>query len=301
MPKFYKIKRRYNNRRKRKWRQQKLAVGTVQKIARQIAVAEDKKQKQKYVHVEDIMAPGFTMTDPVKIPVNTQWLQQSGGGAIGYRLLSSLGGTLTDSTMLNNTAAEKGELELRLHGFQSYCIAKNNSHIPCRFEVRLIFIPNVNTFTSGAVDYLVPRASMFFNSGNGCGNLIYRGYNRRGLAASDATGLPVKYKNLDRKVIYLPAATMSGTQTVTGGGLQTILLNMPRVRKRFKLTHYYKGMGRKCFCRAGTGSSKLLTDGNFYLVYWHDLPSVTDTVSFLSTNNIQYSIKQNMNKIKPTP
>lgn len=239
------------------------------------------------------MGAGYTMTDPLKIPASTQWALVS-GGALSWRLLSDIGGKLTDADMVPINA-NSGELELRVHGIQSYCIAKNNSFTPVRLEVRLIYIPNLNAYTTGAVDYLVPRATMFFKSGTGCGNLIYRGYNKRELAASDATGIPVKYQTLDKKVIYLPAATFTGTQNV-GGTLQQLLFNAPVVYKRFNLKHYYKGMGKKGFCRSLT-SQKQLSDGNYFLVYWSDAPALTETVSFLSSNNMQFSIKQNMNAV----
>lgn len=294
----FKKRRRYGGKRrkKRKWRQQKLAVGTVQKIARQIATQEDKKQKKKYVHVSDILAPGQTMIHPLSLPPLASWFV-SPGQLLSWRLISDLGQKLKDADIVGDlanptpTLVAQRELELRVHGVQCYGICHGNAGYPARFEVRLIYIPNLNSYTTGAVDYLVPRADMFFRESFGTGNLINRGYNRRNLATTTATGIPVKYTTLARKVINLPGNFSRGTDTLADGSVTQTIRDHREVTKRFQLAHYFKGMGKKAFSR---GTQTQLSDGNYFVVWWSDLSGAADTVSVAMSCNLQYSLKQVM-------
>lgn len=285
---FKRYRRRY--RRKGKWRQQKLAVGTVQKIAREIAKKEDKKNMEKFVHVTYIAVAGYVsqwaQSHVASLPASTSWFQLGGAGAMLSKLCSGIGGHIGASNLPALDAAEQGQVQLRIHGIESFGIVQNNSALPVRCEIRIVYVPNTNVYTDDANDYLVPRLTMFAKSGKGLGALLRQGYDRKSLAVFDTTSNPVKYQTYARKVIYLPAATMTGTIT-QGGSIDPILINALPVRRRFKLSKYFKNP-KKAFCRANHDE---LSNGNYFLVAWTDAPLGTTTVSFLSTQNVQYSLK----------
>lgn len=298
----YKRKGRARYRRKkRKWRQQKLAVGTVQKIARSIAKQEDKKNMHKYVHVTYVKPEALNWAAGylAHLPPTSLWSQLGGGASFEFSNISTIGGHIQDANMAVLDAAEQGQVQLRIHGCETFGIIKNNSVHPVRVEVRLVYIPNTNIYTDDLNDYLTPRSSMFFKSGKGNGVLLRQGYDRKSLAAFSATGIPVKYQTLARKVMFLPSATVTGTLTTPADPLhdppldqlvQTIVQQTPTVYKRFSLKKYFKHP-RRAYARANNDP---LTNGNYFLVYWTDAPLVTDTVSLLMTSNIQYSLKSVM-------
>lgn len=224
----------------------------------------------------------------------TDWQQSTGGGALYSKMISGVGGFIQDSNMTQQDAAERGQVELRVHGIQCHGILTNNSVYPCRVEIRLIYIPNANQFTTQPNQYLTPRVTMFHKSGAGLNGLTYRGYDKRSLAALDATGVPIKYQELGRKVIHLPARSFSGTYGVPGGGpSQPINIAKALVYKRWSMSKYFKGEGRKAFCRADNDD---LSDGNYFLVYWSDGATNQQTYSHLATTNFQYSLKAVMNE-----
>lgn len=287
--------KRYNKKRA-KWRQQKLAVGTVQKIAREIARKEDSKNIHKYCHVAQVKAPGYIWSDPRYLPATINWETVAGNdqnNQIKYKLISGLGGNQEFANMTQQDQAERGQVELRLHGVQCYGIVKNNSPSPMRVEIRLVFVPNLNQFTDDAVDYLTPRISHMFRSGKGGGNLLNQGYNRKNLGSASATGVPINIQILAKKVLFLPPASVNGT-VLQNQQLNPITLLTPVVYKRFSLFKYFKN-ARKAYARA---SAPELSNGNYYLVYWSDA-STTGTFSILATTNLQYSLRSPMKPDDP--
>lgn len=219
----------------------------------------------------------------------TNWQLSTGGGAFYSKVISNVGGNIQDANMTQMDAAEKGQVELRVHGMQCHGILTNSSMYPCRVEIRLIFIPNANAYTTSPNAYLTPRPTMFSKGGQGVNGLTYRGYDRRSLSALDATGVPIKYQELGRKVIYLPSRTYVGTYGVPGSPptQQGINLSGPLVYKRWSISKYFK-TPRKAHCRSGEDD---LSDGNYYLCYWSDGATTQQTYSHLATTNFQYSLK----------
>lgn len=294
--KKYKSKRSKYRKNRSQYRQQKLAVATVKKIASTIAKREDKKNMVKYCHVSTTQAAGTSWIDKRAIPVLTTWKTISGSAQdanddLSYDLVSAIGGTIAAENQVSLLAAEREEVQLRIHGIQTFGIIKNNANRPARIECRLIYIPNVNQYTIASIDYLTPRMTMFYKSGTGAGNLLRQGYNRRVLAAADGTGIPIRFQTLARKVVYLPSAVATGTVTQSDpSGVNQIIMNAPAVFKRITLAKYFK-TPRKAFCR---GTNIQLSDGNYFFVYWSDLPG-SFTYSILATTNIQYSLKAPMN------
>lgn len=247
---------------------------------------------EKYVHVSYIATAGYEANWPnshvASLPASTSWFQLGGAGAMLSKLCSGIGGHIQAANMSVLDAEEQGQVQLRIHGIESFGVVQNNSPLPVRCEIRIVYVPNTNVYTDDANDYLVPRLTMFAKSGQGVGGLLRQGYDRKSLAVFDATSNPVKFKTLARKVIYLPSATMTGTITNTNdGSIDPVLLNVPPIRKRFKLSKYFKHP-KKAFCRANHDE---LSNGNYFLVAWTDGPLSTTTISFLSTQNIQYSLK----------
>lgn len=212
-------------------------------------------------------------------------------GTIIYKKhLSPLGGLAQFSNLADLSAQNQQMAEIRVYGLQCYGALFNASSQPVRVEIRLIYTPNLNAFTDDAVDYLTPRFPQFFKSGKGVGNLLYQGYDRRSLGASDATGVPVKFKTLARKVVYLKSPIEVGTIT-QGTTTQTVVMSRPDHYTRFSLSHYFKN-AKKHFIR---GSQTYISDGNYHVVMWNSLSSTANSVKMLATTNLQWSLKAPMN------
>lgn len=276
---------------RRKWRQQKLAVGTVQRIARDIAKREDKKLLVKYVHSTLHKDAASTWVNLRSLPPLTTWESIPAANqdtALPYKIVSAVGGNVRAARMTNQSANDKERCAIRIHGIETFGVVYNESSSPMRLEVRLIFVPNLNQYTTDAIDYLRPRITMFHDTG--AGNLLRSGYNRKAISAYTATGHPIKFQTLARKVIWCPAASSAGTITPTGGGAGEVVTFMrPAVYKRFKLAKYFKS-ARTGYCNE---SDDELANGNYYLVYWNDLPGAGtgNIMKFLACSNLQYSMK----------
>ena len=257
----------------------------------EIAKKEDKKNLVKYVHEVMIKQDAYTWLSPCILPPVQNWMSVP-GVALQYLWLSRIGGNVKMVQMPNLDGNMMVETQVRIHGFQINGVVKNNSFIPARYEIRLIYIPNINTYTQGSVDYITPRLTMFHKSGQGCGNTLFRGYNRRALAANTATGLPIKFTTLARKVFYLSPGQESGTidnQTV----IEDVTLDKVRF-KRFSLRKYFK-TPQTGYVRSG---SDILTNGNYFLVFWNDLPLVSTTCSMIGDCLMQYSVKASLHPDK---
>lgn len=301
--KKYKKSRKPRRRTRAKWRQQKLAVGTVQKIARDIAKSEDKKNLKKYVHVTYVKADAFTWGGAAykrALPSLSNWRTHTGSEqdlAMPYQILTNVADNVITPEMKLLDANEQAEVELAIHGVQTYGIVCNNSLRPMRFEARLLWIPNLNKYTQASIDYLIPRFTQMFKSGKGTGNLLFQGYDRRSLATLTATGIPVQFRVLARKVMFLPAASWTGTLTgTTPPG--TFDAECPIIFKRFTLQKYFKNP-LKGFVRSDIGPNDIMSNGNIVLVYWSDLPG-SSSFNILATSNLQYSVKSNMNSDIPS-
>lgn len=284
----------------RKWRQQKLAVGTVQEIAREIAQQEDKKQMKKYVHCSYVKSDSFTNWSSASykraLPALANWKSHTGSEqdlTTPYQILSNVGGNIDAPELKLLTQDEAGRLELRIHGIETFGVICNTSLRPMRFEARLLWIPNLNSYTNASIDYMQPRFTMFSKSGAGTGNLLRQGYNRRALGALTATGIPIKFKTLDRIVINV--AAQDWTAAITGQAAGEFSAQAPLVFKKFKLAKYFKDP-HKGFVR---NNQDEMTNGNYCLVYWSDLPG-TSTFSILATSNMQYSVKAVMHDDIPS-
>lgn len=272
------------------------AVGTVQKIARDIAKAEDKKNLVKYVKETQTKAAAFSWNTMAALPAPQNWLQLAGGD-IGFKsqIISDIGDDVEAAAPTHFTAADAQQLEVRVHGIEVRGIVRNNSIRATRVEIRLLWIPNINSYTDSVINYLQPRLTMFHKSGKGVGSLLFQGYNKRALAVYDATGVPIKFTTLARKVIMLPQATTSGTLTA-GPAVEAILLAVPTFPKRFTMKKYFKTPKRH-FIR---GDQTPMSDGNYYLCYWTDGSSALSTCSLLVDTLMQYSIKAPMKAVPST-
>lgn len=290
MPGKYRRKRAAGAKRRRKWRQQKLAVGTVERIARDIAKREDKKMLVKYVHTSLVKASTATWTDYRALPQLAVWRSWYAGQQdpnLLYKCVSEIGGNVRAVRMQNQSANDRERLSIRIHGVETFGVVRNEAPRPARFEVRLIFIPNLNQFTNDAIDYLRPRITMFHKTGPG--TPLYAGYNRKSIAAQTATGHPIKFQTLARKVIHLPAASIVGAITPATGTGEVVSMQTPQLFKRFKLAKYFK-KPRIGYCN---DQDDELSNGNYYLVYWNDLPAngTANVMKFIAATNMQYSLK----------
>lgn len=285
---------RYKKRRRK--RSSKLAdkrINTLfEKRAKEIAVKEVRKSLVKYVHVSQIKDSAYNWTSTRSLPLLDSWEHWDGTAQdtnFPYKVISDIGGNVEFANMVNLDAAGQQQCEVRIHGIQVYGVVANVSTLPTRMEVRLVYIPNVNTYTQGSVDYLVPRATMLYKSGAGVGNLLRRGYDRRSLTTVEATGLPFQFTTLARKVFHLKPTVIDGFQEVAGTE-QDIQIQLPADYRRFSMSKYFKNP-KKAFIR---GTSGMLTNGNYYLCYWSDSPLTSASFAILATTNLQYSMKAPM-------
>lgn len=279
--------------RKRKWRQQKLAVGTVQRIAKEIAQREDQKAIVKYCHQSYLKQTTFGWTNIASLPSSDNWAQVK-GEEIYSVLASDLGGHLHANNLVQTSGTDRGKLELRVHGVEAFGICHNDTTVPVRFEARLIYVPNLNDKTVNVADDLVPRFSQFFKSGAGLGTLKYQGYARRQLAMlgdTDDNGRPIKFVTLDRKVMHLAPGRITGSVDLDGQP-GDIDIFQPTIYKRFTLRKRFKMPGKRAYVRP---EDAMLTNGNYYTVCWCDLEDAENVnIQVLIAQNLQYSLKAPM-------
>lgn len=257
----------------------------------------------KYVHCKYLKAAAATWKETLSIPAISDWYSMTGGDAFLRVHLSNIGGNLQDPRMrkfntqpavgVDPNAVKQQDLELRVHGIQVYGVVTNQSSLPVRVEMRLVYVPNLNAFTVSPNAYLLPQPEMFYKSGKGTGNLLRQGYDRRSITMHTATGIPTSWTQLGRKVIYLKPGQIDAS--LSGSTTAMKLKNI--VYRRFSLSHYFK-TPKKAFAR---NNQTYLTTGNYYLCLWCDAASITDIVPVLATSNFQYSYKAPIHNDVPQP
>lgn len=267
MPKY---RKKYSK--KSKWRQQKIAVGTIQKIAKKIAKNLDDKQNQSTMltHTKIHMADGVTWATYLQLPPPTDW-RPIIAGSLENKIISDVSGRI--QTLANahyqSTVTEPYKIPVWVKGVQARFAIQNRSSASTRVEAQLIFCPNLNYDTDDAVDFL--RPSVYYLYKRGTGNLIYDGMGKKALTNASSSGSgPIKYIILDRKVVNIPGARYQHQESGSS-------LVIPYYKTtRLTLTKWFHNERKhNCYIKnsAVVETNYGLIDGNYFFMIWSDLPN----------------------------
>lgn len=291
MPRNYKRNsfKRYS--RSNKWRQQKLAIGTVKKIARNIAKKVcDKKTRYYYsniFHARD----GFNWDSVTEICPNNAY-RPVHSGAMESQVMSDVSGLVLDAGIFASVTEQKN-VTVAVKAVQCRISVRNPNVNAVKVTAAIIFIPNLNEQTDDAVDFLRPDVFILYKQGGG--NLLYDGFAKRGIMNKATSAASVRnYKIIVSKTFTIRGTIHSGTGTTyTTPNLYT--RTIPNVaRKNFFLTKYFK-RERKHNCKFGQGAQQF-TDGNYYFIMYSDIslddeaPAQPRLISYCGASSIKLRV-----------
>lgn len=288
---------------KAKWRQQKLAVGTIEKIARRVAKGLDKAQDKLHLYDEIYTADGFNWSSVLQLPPGTSWRPVMSGG-LESKCISNITGLVQDGQVPGSPGnANPENLTIAVRAVQCRFAVSNREAIPCRLEAQLIFVPNLNRQTQDGVDFLRPDVFMLYKKGTG--NILYDGFSKDTLKNKSTGASSVRaYTILARKVIYLRGSSNSGQNIAipvdpSDPDSFDHMADVPYYNhKRITLTKYFK-RDRKHNIKSGTEGNPL-TDGNYYFILWSDLPTGF-RVHYVAMSSIKFRVLSTTDSIAGTP
>lgn len=288
---------------KAKWRQQKLAVGTIEKIARRVAKGLDKAQDKLHLYDEKFTADGFNWDSALQLPPQNQWRPVLSGG-IESKAISNITALVQDGQVPGSAGnANPENLTIAVRGVQCRFAITNREAIPCRVEAQLIYIPNLNRQTQDAVDFLRPDVFMLYKKGTG--NILYDGFSKDTLKNKATTASSVRtYTILARKVIYLHGSSNSGQNIpipVDPAEPDSFdhTADVPYyTHKRVTLTKYFK-RDRKHNIKSGVEGNPM-TDGNYYFILWSDLPT-GNFIHYVAMSSVKFRVLSTTDNIAGTP
>lgn len=259
----YTNKYKRKNRIKKKWRQQKLAVGTVQKIAKDIAKKLDQ-QKIQYFYSNIFFAKDGYTWDSVNAICPSHEYRPIVSGALESQVLSDISNLL----QLPQTAVANPDVKsitVGIKAVQARISIRNPNQDPIRFEAQIIYMPNLNDSTNDAVDFIRPDVFMLYKYGGG--NLLYDGIAKKGITN--------KSSSLASARAYTVIARKTGTIRgyIATGQPEAGHININVARKNFTITKYFKTEKKhNCKVNAGPGGpERQFTDGNYYLIIFSDI------------------------------
>lgn len=276
---------RYSKRRRlqKKWRQQKLAVGTVAKIAKKVASRLDRAGEKHHIFEIHFAADGTAWpADTLSLPLQANW-RAVAGGALEGKPVSDIGGFVIDTSAANVTALQEQGVTIRMQGIQSRFCFQNRNVMSCRVRLYLIFIPNLNNQTGDAVDFLRPDIYMFGKTGTG--NLVYDGWNKQMMNIKSASNSGYRrWTILDKRTFTLgPSRNTGQSSAIVGADLPGY------VSKHVTLSKYFKGAGRKHYIKPTGATGRMLTDGAYYFVLHSDLP-VGSSLHYVNSSQCKFKI-----------
>lgn len=258
---------RRRSRVRKKWRQQKLAVGTVAKIARKIATRLDNKSLKSHLFVKTWLADGSAWpTNYLALPASQDY-RPIPAPALEVKTISELGGYVQDVTGVNWSANQERGVPIYLQGIQARFIFQNRTTTSVRVKLMLCFVPNYNFNTQDAVDFL--RPDVFMLGRTGTGNLLYDGWNKQALnVAATQTTSARKFSILASKSFTMAPTKYSGQQIQSA----QIVRDVPAIHtKHITLSKYFKGHGRKHYIKNQATQGRPLMDGNYFYIIWSDM------------------------------
>lgn len=294
------FKRRYRKKRggkKRKWRQQKLAVGTVQKIARQIARAEDNKHIQWLIHRELFSHPAWDTSqtaaprEEYKTVLQPNTYTASTLSQIGNLSENALVASATSAG--GNTVNNKRTCFYHVKQLQCFLAFENNTQYAVRCRAELCYVPNLNVLTDQGAQHL----NSSINSFHGGVNLQFAGmfkkYQRT--EGSDQARSPV-YQMLASKEFILPPAQSFITPAVPGsvnGNASSGVPGFPNTKRKYiTLSKYYKRPKKLIWKSYQQGSlitgAQLCDNGNFILQIITDTTTVVNAAEYNQPIGVKY-------------
>jgi len=282
---YSKYKRR-KSRIKKKWRQQKLAVGTVAKIAYKVAKKLDNKNITYYYNNVFHAADGFNWDSVVEIVPNFRY-RPINNGAVESQVMSDISNLLQDTGIVD--ADSQKNITVGVKAIQARISIRNPNINAIRYEAMILYIPNLNDQTDDAVDFLRPDVFMLYKKGGG--NLLYDGLAKKGISNKATSSASVReYTIIARKTGTIRGTIFSGaTNLIPGGGGGTdVALTMNVARKNFTLTKYFKRERRHNCKRVQAGGAQQFTDGNYYLVIFSDLALYVSPAGAIIQQHIEY-------------
>lgn len=289
---YSKYKKNYRRNKKSKWRQQKISVGTIQKIAKQEARKLDKKDDVLHRYSLAHAADGFTWSGQVDLPPPRYWRPVIAGG-MEAKTISNFEGYIKDGNINTSTPGStiNQSLTVKVTAIQARFAIRNTTksltapyytlnESDCRCCAMLVFIPNLSDTTDQSVDFLRPDNFMLYKRGSG--NLIYDGLDKdtlKNAAASQASAY--QYIILDRKVFTLKALK-NGPFETTGTALSTKYITLSKFFKR----------PRKHNIKASGTAGGMFTDGNYCYILYSNLSNETPTksIQYVGATTCQFKI-----------
>lgn len=250
-----------------KWRQQKLAVGTVQKIARAVAKQEDNKRMEWRVHQRYVIQTGGLWTNQILRPTEAVKRRYT-VGAVDSWLLTGFGNSVENDLVQNSASSGNRSATYGIKTVQAHLCFENNTPLPVRGMVALFFIPNLDQLTADSVDRLVPRIEYF----KGTPNLKFDGiFGGDLLKMSDGQQASARTCVVcDQKRFTIPPGR--NFQTVGGGDPLSIQTEQTQPCKIIRLSKTYKRLKKLYynFVAADGNDREYMSNGNFYLAYCTD-------------------------------
>ena len=196
-----------------KWRQQKLSVGTVAKIAKKIAKKLDKKNIRYYYSNLFFARDGFSWDSVTEICPNNQYRSILSGN-MESQIISDIGHQIFDWTAASGLdQSESSSITVRVSGIEARLSFRNPNINQVKITAQLLFIPNLNKSTSDGVDFLRPDVFMLYKYGGG--NLLYDGMAKTEIRNKSTGRSSVrKYTVIDRKVFTIEGSSYSGENIV---------------------------------------------------------------------------------------
>jgi len=300
-------KKNYKKRSKKgKWRQQKLAIGTVQKIAKQIAKKLDDKNIIFYYNNIPHTADGFTWDSVTELPTESAYrpIQQ---GALESQIMSELANVVNvPGHGAGGSVQNRVNLQIAIKACEARLIFQNINTCPVRVVIQIVFIPNLNEQTDDAVDFLRPDVFMLYKRGSG--NLLYDGLAKQGIANKSTGAASVrKYQIISSKTITVPAcnyraAQIEDAQTPPTAG--TMMRDVASASyRRVTLTKYFKRERKhNCKYRQAAVGPQLLTDGSYYLIIHSDISADDDgprAINYAGATTMKFRVVGGTDQVSP--
>lgn len=275
---------RKKGRKKAKWRQQKLAVGTVQKIARAVAKQEDNKRIHWIVHRNLQSDPGWDSSQTAAPREEHKVVLQP--NTYNAFILSDIGNLTENQLDYQPQGSMVGERTnfYFVKSLQSFLAFENNTQYPVRIRAELCFVPNLSSRTDDTDDNLQSSINTFHNGVNLQFSGMFSKFMRTEGTASAKSPI---YQLLAAKEIVLPAAVQYSTPAPPASGVGQAGFSNTR-RKYMTLSKHYKRpkklIWKSYVQQQEITGAQMCDNGNFVVQI------ITDTTTLVSSGELNRPI-----------
>lgn len=287
MPRGKFRKRRYRGK-PRKYRQQKLAVATVQKIAREVAKQEDNKHIHWITHRNLFADPAWGSASTSAPRENEKFVCQP--NSFNAEILSDIG-NLTENQLVGENQANMvtdRTNEYFIKAAETFLAFENNTDHPVRCRVEMVYVPNLNTRTADQQDLLNPTIHTF-KSGT---NLKYAGMFRKYIRQfGTAQASTPTYQLLAAKEFVLPAAQQYVTPAPPASGVGVAGFHNTK-RKYITLKKYFKRpkklLWKSYVQQQEITGPQLCDNGNIIIQIITDSTTLVPAAEMASANGVKW-------------